>query len=387
MQRRDFLGGSAFVVAAGLARPVLAEARAPIVSRIALMSGRVVTPVTIGGKGPFLFMLDTGGATSLIETGLARELKLKSTGPTRMVGMGGQAVLGSYMARDVVFGGGVRQPTASFSAMENRFGEGVRGSLAAGLLTTMDSDLDIEAGEWRIYPDGRPAREGLIQLENAIRTDGSLGRNAASPRLWGAAAFNGTAIDCLLDTGAPGAFSMGHDAARRLGLWDDARPFAPQAVGGVGGTGGIGRIVRLESVVFAGQRFERPLVLLRPPSDAVRSHDAIVGLHVLQGFNLSTEVRTRSLWLQRHANAVPMLERYGLSGLWLKDEGRGVRVAVVGPGSPAAVAGIQAGDHIVGLNLRAAIALVTGHPGKEVALSVANTGPTRSIRFVLAPFL
>lgn len=304
-----------------------------------------------------------------------------------MVGAGGRAVLGSYMARDVVFGGGVRQPTASFSAIEKGFGAGVRGSLAAGLLTTVDSDLDIEAGEWRIYPDGRPERAGFIKLENAIRSDGSLGRNAASPRLWGAAQFNGTTIDCLLDTGAPGAFSLGYDAARRLGLWDDTRPFAPQAVSGVGGTGGIGRIVRLESVLFAGQHFERSLVLLRPPSDAVRDHDAIVGLPVLRGFNLSTEVKTRSLWLQGHAQVAALPERYGLSGLWLEENGRGVRVAAVGPGSPAAAADIRAGDHIVGRNLGSAISLITGPPGKEVMLSVANGGPTRSVHFVLAPFL
>jgi hypothetical protein len=263
----------------------------------------------------------------------------------------------------------------------------VRGSLAAGILTTVDSDLDIESGEWRVYPDGRPERVGFVKLERAIRSDSALGRNAASPRLYGEIQVNGTVLDCLLDTGAPGAISISYDNARRLGLWDDTRPFAPQATSGIGGSGGIGRIVRADIALFAGQRFDRPLVLLRGPSDGARDHDGIVGLSMLRGFNLSTEVKTRSLWLQRHLDAAPLPERYGMSGLWLDDKGGEIRVAVVGTGSPAWAAGIQVGDRISGPDFRSAIASITGAPGKDVTLSVASNGQTRSVRFALTPFL
>jgi hypothetical protein len=375
-----------------LARPVLAQGRnpalgRPIVSKIALVSGRVVMSVTIAGKGPYLFLLDTGGAASFIDTQLAHELRLKSTGSVKTSGIGGQTMLASYAARDVVFGGGARQPVASFSAMKGGFGRGVRGTLAAGILTTVDSDLDIEAGEWRIYPDGRPQRTGFVQFEKAIRGDGPLSRNAASPRLWGAVQINGAAIDCLLDTGDPGAISISYDHARRLGLWDDARPFAPQETRGIGGSGGIGRLVRADSVQFAGQHFDRPLVLLRSPADGARDHDGIVGLSMLRGFNLSTEVRNRSLWLQRHADASPLPERYGLSGLWLEEKNGEVRVAAVGFASPAAAAGVLVGDRIAGHSLGSVIGLITGPPGKSVKLPIANGGASRSVCFTLIPFL
>jgi hypothetical protein len=387
MQRRDILNGLAFTLLAGIARPVLAQDGRLIVSKIALLDGRVVMPITIAGSGPYLFLLDTGGAGSLIDAKLARELRLQSTGSVRARGVGGNAVLGSFTARDVIFGGGVRQPVVSLSAMEGGFGPRVRGSLAAGILTTVDSDLDIEAGEWRAYPDGRPERTGFVKLERAIRNDSTLGRNAASPRLYGEIQINGMAFDCLLDTGAPGAISLSYDNARRLGLWNDTRPFAPQGTSGIGGSGGIGRIVRVDSALFAGQRFERPLVLLRGPSDGARGHDGIVGLSMLRGFNLSTEVRTRALWLQRHSNAVPLPERYGMSGLWLEDKGGEVRVAVVGTGSPASAAGIQAGDRIADLDFRSAIASITGAPGKSVTLTVASDAQTRQVQFTLTPFL
>ena len=47
MQRRDVLSGFTFTLIAGLARPVLAQEGRVIVSKIALLDGRVVMPVTI----------------------------------------------------------------------------------------------------------------------------------------------------------------------------------------------------------------------------------------------------------------------------------------------------------------------------------------------------
>jgi len=149
VQRRDLLKAMTLAgVVAGTPR-VFAKADRTIISRISLLDGRVVMPVTIAGKGPYLFLLDTGGAGSLIDAALADELGLKSTGSVKARGVGGAAVLASYVARDVVFGGGARQPVVGFAGIAGGFGPRVRGTLAAGILTTVDSDLDIEAGEWR----------------------------------------------------------------------------------------------------------------------------------------------------------------------------------------------------------------------------------------------
>jgi hypothetical protein len=374
---------------AGFAPRSLAQTASMIVSKIALMDGRVVMPVTIGGRGPYLFLIDTGGATSLIDGKLASELQLDRTGPVKARGIGGVATLGTFTARDVVFGGGVRQPMVSLAGIDGGFGPRVRGALAAGMLTSVDSDLDIEANEWRIYPSGRPERVGFVKVEKAIRAGhGALGRNAASQRLYGPAQINGTTFDCLLDTGAPGAISISYDLARRMKLWDDTRPFAPQATGGIGGSGGIGRIVRADDAMVGGVRFERPLVLLRGPADGARGqHDGIVGLAMLRGYNLSTDVRGKALWLQRHKDAAPVPERYGLSGLWLDDKGDALRVAAVGHGSPAAAAGVMEGEQVVDLDFRSAISKLSGRPGQAVELTVAGKGGKRSVAFTLRPFL
>ena len=390
MLRRDLLKVMAAAGTAGMAPAVLAQSGAVIVSRIGLLDGRVVMPVTIGGRGPFLFLLDTGGATSMIEPALAQELDLRPTGNVRVSGVGGNTAMPTFSARDVVFGSGARQMEVSLAGMTEGFGSRrVRGTLAAGMLTARDSDLDIEAGEWRLYPDGRADRAGFVEVPNAIRGHHRGGRNLASPLLHGPIAVNGTSFDCILDTGAPGAISLGYNAARRLGLWNDARPFAPQASSGVGGSGGIGRIVRVNRAEFGGTAFDRPLVLLRGPEDGTRwDTDGIVGLGMLRGFNLSTEVRRRTLWLQRHADAAPLPDRYGLSGLWLDRAGElAVTVAAVGTGSPAAAAGLRVGDRIEGLTFAEAIGRITRGPGTEVVLPLVRAGTPQPVRFTLQPFL
>lgn len=392
MNRRDMLVAMAGAGVAGIApRCFSQDSGAPgnrvIVSRIGLVDGRVVMPITIGGKGPYLFLIDTGGATSMIEDELARELKLQVTGTVSARGIGGRAMLGTYMARDVVFGGGARQATVSMAGMAGGFGARVRGALAAGMLTAVDGDLDIEAGQWRVYPDGRPDRSGFVKIEKAIRSNMN-DRNRASPRLYGEVAVNGQAFDCLLDTGAPGAISLSYDHGRRLRLWDDARPFAPQGSSGIGGSGGIGRIVRADHAEFGGVRFERPLVLVRGPQDGSRGqHDGIVGLSLLRRFNLSTDVRAKALWVQPHGDTKSVQERYGLSGLWLERKGEEVRVAAVGTGSPAAGAGVAVNDQIIGLDFGAAIAKISGKPGQVVELNVAGASGSRVVKLTLQPFL
>ena len=95
MNRRDMLVAMAGAGVTGIApRCFSQDSGAPgnrvIVSRIGLVDGRVVMPITIGGKGPYLFLIDTGRATSMIEDELARELKLQVTGTVSARGIGGR---------------------------------------------------------------------------------------------------------------------------------------------------------------------------------------------------------------------------------------------------------------------------------------------------------
>ncbi|RZM34206.1 MAG: hypothetical protein EOP67_18315 [Sphingomonas sp.] len=395
MDRRDVLrmlalaGGGVAISTTARARAVAGEPGRVFVSRIMLQGSRVVMAVTIGDAGPYLFAIDTGGFLSLIDNALAKSLKLNATGMTGAAGVGGRTVMPVYLARNIVFGGGVRQNAVAFAGMENfGFGSEVKGMLAAGILTTMDSDLDIEAGEWRTYPDGHPPRIGYYRIDSAI-SDMASGRGpgAGSRHLYGSATVGGKALRFLLDTGAPGGLSLDRPTAQSLGLWNDTQPYAPVRPRGIGGQAGIARIVRAAGFTFGDSPFDRPLVMLRGESDTRPRVNGIIGLQVLRQFNLSTDVRARALWVKRHTTADASEERYGLSGLWIDRDGERMTVAAVGTGSPAAGAGVRTGDRIVGEPFPAVIRKISGAPGTSVTLSVERGGVISDRAFVLKPFL
>jgi C-terminal processing protease CtpA/Prc len=114
--------------------------------------------------------------------------------------------------------------------------------------------------------------------------------------------------------------------------------------------------------------------------------DGILGLDVLRQFNLSTDPRTSSLWVQPF-EAPPSEDRYGLSGLWLDQADIGARVAAVGWGSPAATAGLVVGDRIVGEPFLSMLRKISGSAGTKVTLTVLRSGTARPLTFTLAPFL
>src|SRR3954463_6063543 len=59
-----------------------------------------LVPVTINGKGPYTFALDTGASQSLVDSGVAKELSVQTTGASHQVagttdGTSGQPIRGA----------------------------------------------------------------------------------------------------------------------------------------------------------------------------------------------------------------------------------------------------------------------------------------------------
>ena len=365
-----------FAAAGMLAIPSRLAAAAPappIVSRITLAHGRVWLNLTIGGAGPFPFILDTGADVSAIDPRLAAQLHLGKVGYKGLTGIGGRVELDFYRARDVVFGGGVRQHEAVFGGLlaGKGAGEGA-GLVAAGVVTTRDSDLDFVAGEWRLYPNGRPDRDGFTRLASTIGGPNRF----SSDKVTVLAILDGRHTGLLADTGAQGEVLLFPAAVRRSGLWEDTRPFAPVRLRGIGGTADrVGRVVRARQLTLGTCLFDAPLVHLYDPNDEAQSlHDGLLGLPVLERLHLSTEVRAAKLWVQANGRPKPP-EHYGYSGLWLDQlTGDRARVAMLSPASPAADAGLVQNDVLRAPDWPGLLRRLGGPPGGEVAVTVETPG-------------
>ena len=375
------LGGGA---AAGLLQPLGAMAAGSRVLKasISLEANRVLIAVGMNGQGPFIFMVDTGTYVSIIRPDLAKRLNLPVQGYEGSRGIGGKGDrFAVYLARDFIIGGGIRQPAV---VLEDsfRFGyeQDIYGAVAAGILTASDTDLDFDAGELRIYPDGRGARPGYVAVDSEIPRQGQSDRG--SRKILATILLDGHPLRCTLDTGSPNTLSLNRSAARRLGLWDD-RPFAPNRPSGIGGAGPIARIVRVNDMALGDVRLERPLISLL--GNDIGTLDGIVGLSFIRLFNMSIDSRGRKLWIQPSRQKSPP-NRYGRSGLWLDRDGARITVAAVGNGSPAAAAGIRVGDRIAG-EWGQVLRQISAPAGTSVTLKVERDGQARDATFVLAEYL
>ncbi|MBB3871616.1 aspartyl protease family protein [Brevundimonas mediterranea] len=360
---------------------VFSRARAQtsvIEAPIRLENGRVLMDVTLNGAGPFPFALDTGAEVAGLRLALAQRLGLREL---RRIRLGG-AMFPFYGVSEMVFGGAVRQTNAGLFGLEGRI-LGAEGLLAAGLLTSMDSELLFEAGLWRVHPSGGPDRTGFTRLDGAIEPAKVEGLSA---RPFAKVDLNGQTERVVLDTGGPRPLSLSRKRAETLGLWSDALPFAPIPHSNIlGRSPEPSRLVRAPRLAIGPAIYENVLVALNAAENI--GGETILGLPIIQTLDLSIARADNAIWVRR--NGLKVTEpTYGLSGLWLSETRGGVRVDVVGAGSPAAAADVRVGDILLDVsNLREGIDRVGGAAGREVGIRLRRGGETVEAAFTQSAYL
>lgn len=375
MDRRRLMA-SGLAAGFGLAGPV--RAQTAIEAPIRLENGRVLMDVGLNGAGPFPFAVDTGAEVSGIRLGLARQLGLREL---RQVRLGG-ALFPFYGVDEMVLGGVIRQAGAGLFGLQGDI-LGAQGLLAAGLITAMDSELLFEQGVWRVHPSDGPDRTGFDRLDGAVE---AAANRELSSRLFATVEIGGQRERVVLDTGGPRPISLSRNRAEALGLWNDTAPFAPVALSNIlGRAPEPSRLVRLPRLTIGQHVYEDILVALNVNENI--GGETILGLPVVRTLDLSISHSDRSIWARR--NGLQVTEpNYGLSGLWLDEASRGIRVSVVGAGSPAAAAGVRPGDQVIGVpDLRTALAALRGEAGKPVRLTLRRGDETIQISFALAAYL
>jgi hypothetical protein len=331
----------------------------------------------LAGRGPHRFVLDTGGTIGLIDARFARELRLPRIGQAPLALGGRQGNYDLHEVRDLVFGGVARQPSAAFAAINGfNFGDDAVGSLAAGVLTAVNGELDYDAREWRIHNDA-PQRVGWTRYEQAIVQHGN--RNGSS-FLFADAELGGQRFRLGLDTGMPTPIRIYRRTAERAGLWNAPR-WSP------GSPDGRTRIVRAPSLRLAGATVERPLISIMESPQWELFDAGLLGLPILRQFNMATEAGSRTVLLKRNRQSPPEGERYNRAGVWITREGTRLSVGVVGGGSPAEAAGLAAGDRLLGADFEGLVAAFHGPAGAHVPLTIDRAGRRRELVLTLGDYL
>ncbi len=375
LSRRQLALSALALSAAG---PVRAEGPSgPVEVPIRLNDQRVLIDVMLEGHGPYPFIIDTGAMVSGVRVGLARELKLQQRGS---VPMNGGTLFPMFLLKDLVFGGVLRQQGVALLGLRDlRLGSD--GLLAAGMLTTLDSDLDFAHGVWRLWPNGAPARTGY---ERAGTTEAVDSPGGVSRRIMATLNVGGAPVRSLMDTGAPRSLSLDNATGRRLGLWNDTTPYVPLRVAHITGPDkSLSRLVRGPEVKLGSVAWPAPLLVIDPPDGG--GTDGLMGLSLIRTLDLAFNHTNRSLWVR--SNGVVQQELpYNGSGLWLEAGPSGVTVAEVGTGSPAAKAGVRVGDVLDGVpDLRTATRLVNGGPPANLKLK--RGGSLVEASFTPRPYL
>ena len=377
MNRRKFLqtGASLGVLAFVPAR--LSAEQSAYAIPIRLTDRRLLVDCLIDGHGPWPFVIDTGGAVGLLDDVVADRLGLRSVGKSRLAIHGVWRRYEMMLVERLSFGGLIDQQSAVFAATDNvGFGDGAVGSLAAGAITAIESEFDFVAGEWRLYPQGGPPRTDWTRIDRAFVREGN---KQGSSWIFAPIEIGGKEYPIGLDTGAPTELRLSGDAMKQSGLWDSPR-WAP------GSPNGEGRVVRIPELKIGGTVLKGVIANLYPKSQWDYFDNGLVGLPILRRFDIATKPKEDALFLRRNGNPDPA-PYYNRAGMWLDADGTDLKVVSVGPGSPAALAGIEAGDRVLDADFTSTINAIHRPAGTVLKLQVRTKTGVRDIDLVLADYL
>lgn len=182
-----------------------------VVVPMRIEKGRPVVDVTVDGKGPFPFVLDTGAGGTVLGGDLVQELGLPAVGEVRIGDPINPHGLAAKQVRiDRLAIGGLSLSEMSATAVENSgFREhlGARGVLGMPLFAELLLTIDYSGNQVRIARGDLPDPDGKEIL--AFRQDHSIHVPITVASV---------AIDADLDTGSPGAVSLPEEYMEKLPL-------------------------------------------------------------------------------------------------------------------------------------------------------------------------
>ncbi len=353
-----------------------------------LVDNRVYADVSIDGKGPFLFLFDTG-ATDSVTTGLAQRLGLRAEGQAEERGAGAGASRAAFakVPEIEIAGARVRDQIVEVSPDELRNVEGLGDEGIAG--------FEI----FRRFVTRIDYARGVITLIDPAHFNAA---DAGTPIHF---VFEGNVIEVAGDfEGAPGRFII--DTGSRADVVLN-KPFSqrnnlrakhPKGVDVIAGwgTGGPSRAYATRGArlgIGPLQVHDLVAFLSTDVKGAFASTEfsGEIGGGVLKRFIVTFDYEHQTLYL-KPSPVSKDVGAFDRAGMWFNRSDEGFDVVDVVVGGPAARAGLKPGDHIVSVDGQPALGLKPYElrrrlrdepPGSRVVLGLRGNGRSRTVSLVL----
>ena len=315
----------------------------------AMIDNRNFIDVYLNGKGPFKFVLDTGGGDGIVVTPeVSKQLGLKANGSEQQSGAGAEKEDASLAkVADVriasIHLGHVKTIILSLDKIQNAIGfERFDGIIGDEMFSRFVTTLDFEKNTVQFT-----SSDAFHKPQHAIAVPLIIDGGPYVQATVGAATGR-----FLVDTGDRSSLSFCGPFADKFALLDVVKPKVEAVTGwGVGGPipAKVGRVQELSMGPVTVKGVVTRFPLLRKGGFASQKDAGIIGNGVLKKFLVTFDYRHSEMLLTPNKYFAET-DSYDRSGMWIgKDNGNFVVLDVVN-GGPAAQAGVHVGDKIVAID-------------------------------------
>lgn len=370
--------------------------QAPVTIPVLVADNLVFMTGSINGSAPLSVALDTGGGHGVVDAVTARQLHLTLSGVTdRASGIGAAETLSEADNVTLAWGPGMqlKLPGQRISILPigwvgKQTGKATDAFFGANIFQNFRVTVDYERHTAQFSSfDAPPPRGEAIPIDNAQEAPTVMAALRAE---------DGTVVHArfILDSGTTGAlvlrrgFLSEHPALMQGHPWVDVP--STTAVGGAIPL----RVIRMTELDLGSFQLRGPIAAVPDETRGVFAKSEIagfIGADVLRRFTVTWDYAKHQMWLSPNAGLREPFETDG-SGLRLAAGGADlhrITVDAVTPGSPAARAGVLAGDLLFTVNGASGLPLwriqkMLAKPGSTVALTVQRDGQLHRLSVHLA---
>jgi hypothetical protein len=312
-----------------------------------LLNNHIYVAATVNGKGPYTFIVDTGGHT-LVSPHLVTELGLKTVGAPALSGAGEKTAAGGFtQVKDIALGAVHMHDQLGFATeIYAPSVEGIQVDGMVGFELFRRFAIQIDYGRQRLTITDpkrfKPTDSGtaipFVFYDHLPMVTGHI--------LDFPARFD-------IDTGSRSEIDITGPSVREHHL-RERFPNGVTAVTGWG-VGGPSRsyVARLPSLDLGGVRVDKPVSGLSVDKGGSLNdpnYDGNVGSGLLKRFVVTFDYAHQTMYLKPAIPLAPDIGQFDRSGMWINASPIGYVVTDVTPGGPADHAGIKVGDTITAVN-------------------------------------